>query len=75
VPLGPDLPLMPDVVAEVVVYLGARPEGFEVVVPALDHVPTAEYAEAGATWRVTSRWPEGDWVDEQRRVTRAGPPR
>ena len=44
--------------------LGERPPGWEVVASwAAGHGPDA-YAEAGATWLIESRWPDGTWLEE-----------
>jgi alkanesulfonate monooxygenase SsuD/methylene tetrahydromethanopterin reductase-like flavin-dependent oxidoreductase (luciferase family) len=74
-PIGAEGPLPPEQVAEVVAYLGELPLGFEVVATALDDVPSAEYADAGATWLVCSRWPmDVGWQEDLRRQIEAGPP-
>ena len=51
--------MTPEQVAEVVAITGQR-DGFDVVVsPHYDHTP-AEYADAGATWLISSAPP---WLD------------
>ena len=69
--------LGPDAVAEVArrAAEGGRDGDLEIVAPwAPGHTP-AEYADAGATWLVESRWPEGDWLNELGVAAHDGPSR
>lgn len=72
VPIGRgEDPLAPDALAA---YVGPDlPAGWDVVSPWLAGVPAAEYADAGATWLVSSTWPlDDDWVDDFRDRIRNG---
>jgi alkanesulfonate monooxygenase SsuD/methylene tetrahydromethanopterin reductase-like flavin-dependent oxidoreductase (luciferase family) len=73
VPIGSgEDPLTPAALAE---YVGDdRPPGWDVVSPWLEGVPADEYADAGATWLVSSTWPvDENWVEEFRTGIRNGP--
>jgi alkanesulfonate monooxygenase SsuD/methylene tetrahydromethanopterin reductase-like flavin-dependent oxidoreductase (luciferase family) len=76
VPLGPDGLMRPD---EVEAYVGPvadrRPDGWDVVVSAAPGVPADEYASVGATWLITSTWPEPGWANDLRASIRQGPQR
>jgi alkanesulfonate monooxygenase SsuD/methylene tetrahydromethanopterin reductase-like flavin-dependent oxidoreductase (luciferase family) len=52
----------------------ARPDGYDVVVGRDADHGADEYADAGATWLIESRWPEGAWFDELLRAAQDGPP-
>ncbi|MCU1426759.1 MAG: class flavin-dependent oxidoreductase [Actinomycetia bacterium] len=72
-PIGNDGgPLTPDALAD---YLRgvALPAGFDVVAGRLAGYSVADYEQAGATWLVESRWPDGDWFDELTLAAREGP--
>lgn len=73
VPLGPNGLMQPEEVAE---YVGsaARPEGWDLVVSGAPGVPAADYAAVGATWHISSTWPEPDWPEELHTRIRSGPP-
>jgi alkanesulfonate monooxygenase SsuD/methylene tetrahydromethanopterin reductase-like flavin-dependent oxidoreductase (luciferase family) len=73
VPLGSDEPLTPQALAA---YLGPeRLPGWDVVVPVLTGVGTAEFADAGATWLFDSVRPDRPgWVDDLTATIRRGPP-
>ena len=64
-------PLTPDVIAQVVAFIGTRPR-FDVVAWARDDIPTQEFADAGATWLVQSALPDRRLP---RRPARHRPPR
>lgn len=52
------------------------PAGWDVVSPFAPGQNAQEYAEAGATWLVTSAWPAEDgWVEDLRSQVQAGPSR
>jgi alkanesulfonate monooxygenase SsuD/methylene tetrahydromethanopterin reductase-like flavin-dependent oxidoreductase (luciferase family) len=57
-------PLPPAGIAEVVEALGPRQAGFDVVAGWGPGQSAADYERAGATWLITSRWPDGDWLDQ-----------
>lgn len=72
-PIAPDgNPPTPDAVAG---YLAGveRPAGFDVVSSWAEGVGPDEYADAGVTWLVESRWPTGSWLDELSERAAAGP--
>ncbi len=54
---------------------GSSPQGWDVVAHRRAGVPAREYADAGATWLVTSPWPMGDWEAGLDDVVRRGPER
>ena len=54
-PIGP---------AELRMVAEAVPAGVDVVASWWPGPTVAEYAAAGATWLVDSRWPDGEWLDE-----------
>jgi alkanesulfonate monooxygenase SsuD/methylene tetrahydromethanopterin reductase-like flavin-dependent oxidoreductase (luciferase family) len=55
-PLAPDDLMRPDQLAEVLAITGTRP-GFDVVVTPDPAVPVDEFADAGATWLISSAPP------------------
>ena len=73
VPLGPNGFMRPD---EVEAYVGGvdRPDGWDLVVSSAPGVPADEYASVGATWLISSTWPEAGWPDELLTRIRQGPP-
>ena len=75
VPIHPDgIPLPPaDVAAARERCVGAHP-GFDLVASAWPGVPTAEYADAGATWLLESCGIDAGWIDGLRRRLLDGPP-
>lgn len=69
-------PLTPDHIATIATSLAdgeGTPAGFDLIAPWLEGVAAADYAAAGATWLVDSRWPEGDWFDELLHAAERGP--
>jgi alkanesulfonate monooxygenase SsuD/methylene tetrahydromethanopterin reductase-like flavin-dependent oxidoreductase (luciferase family) len=74
VPLAPDDLMRPDQVADVVAITGTRP-GFDVVVSPDPAVPLGEFADAGATWLISSAppWLPG-WQDDLAGMAADGPP-
>jgi alkanesulfonate monooxygenase SsuD/methylene tetrahydromethanopterin reductase-like flavin-dependent oxidoreductase (luciferase family) len=67
----------PEVVREVVTEAATHREepgrAFDIVVSWDPAHSVAEYEEAGATWLIESRWPEGDWLAELDAAARRGP--
>ncbi len=51
-----------------------RRPGFDVVASLHPSHTPAEYADAGATWLIDSRWPDVDWYGELLRAAHDGPP-
>lgn len=72
-PLSPEgQPLDAESLADIVTSLDQLPTGFDVVA-AWGSEPAEAYEEAGATWLVESRWPEGNWLDELQQRAESGP--
>ena len=65
-------PLTPDHIAEIVVVM-QPPKGFEIVSPWAEGHSADDYAAAGATWLIESRWPVGDWYNELLANAERGP--
>jgi alkanesulfonate monooxygenase SsuD/methylene tetrahydromethanopterin reductase-like flavin-dependent oxidoreductase (luciferase family) len=57
-------PLRPEDIAEMVAAVGGARPGFDVVATAHWEHTAEEYAQAGATWLVESRWPVDNWFEE-----------
>lgn len=61
-PIGPDG--QPLGLAELRVVADLVGPGVDVCASWLPGPTVDDYAEAGATWLIESRWPDGDWLDE-----------
>jgi alkanesulfonate monooxygenase SsuD/methylene tetrahydromethanopterin reductase-like flavin-dependent oxidoreductase (luciferase family) len=51
----------------------AMPPGHVVTAPWWPGPSVAEYEDAGATWLIESRWPDGNWLDELEESARRDP--
>ena len=74
VPMSADgMPIRPQQLAEAVAFMGGPRPGFDVVSSwHWEHTP-AEFADAGATWLIESRWVDGGWYEELMESARNGP--
>jgi alkanesulfonate monooxygenase SsuD/methylene tetrahydromethanopterin reductase-like flavin-dependent oxidoreductase (luciferase family) len=63
----------PDLLKRVLDIIQPDP-GFEVVATIFPGQKVSEYEAAGATWIITSRWPEPGWLADLRTEVAAGPP-